>query len=497
MRSVRIAAACLWISAFPAYAGGLESRIREILERSPTLRNAHWGIQVADADSGEIVFQHNASKLFVPASNTKLFSTALALVRLGSNFQFTTTVLAERPPDSSGRVPGSLILVGGGDPNLSGRTIPYQKSTTAGDPLLAIRQLADQVVAAGVRRVDGDIIGDDTAYIWAPHPDGWAVDDPVWEYGAAVSALSLNDNAVKLTVAPGNKPGEPVRLTVAPEIGYYQIDNRAVTTAGEERKLRIDRDAGSLQLRLWGGLPAKARPRDMLLGVDDPARFAALALREELAARGVPVAGRAVARHRFPNEIADLEEADPHPPPQGVALARLVSAPLLEDLRILNKVSQNLHAELALRAVGKMRRGIGSREAGLAELKDFLTEIGIAEAEYEFFDGSGLSRLNLLAPAAVVKLLSFMYHERLRDAWISVLPVAGEDGTLSSRFIRSRGAGRIHAKTGSLSHVSALSGYARRPSGNTWIFAILVNHYRGPSSEVRAAMDQICNLLVE
>jgi D-alanyl-D-alanine carboxypeptidase/D-alanyl-D-alanine-endopeptidase (penicillin-binding protein 4) len=497
MRTLPLTAAVLAVAAFPVAGDGLGNRIHQILDRSATLRDAHWGIQIADADSGEILFRSNTNKLFVPASNTKLFSTALALVRLGSNFQFTTTVLAERAPDALGRVSGSLILVGGGDPNLSGRAIPYDKTAVPGDPLLAIKQLADQVLAAGVRQVDGDIVGDDTAYIWDPHPEGWAVDDPIWEYGAPVSALSLNDNAVKLTVAPAAGPGDPVWLTVAPAVGFYHIDNRAVTTAGDERKLRLDRHPGSPQLRLWGGLPVKAPPRSMLLGIDDPALFAALALREELAARGVLTTGRAVARHRFPNEVPDMKEADPHPPPAGVPLARLISPPLVEDLRVLNKVSQNLHAELALRAVGKARRGIGSREAGIAELEQFLEEIGIAEAEYELFDGSGLSRLNLLAPTAIVKLLSYMYRGLQRDDWLSLLPVGGEDGTLSSRFLRSPAARRIQAKTGSLSHVSALSGYAMRPGRSPLIFAILVNNYRGPSSEIRAAIDQICNLLVE
>ena len=496
MRSLPIAAALLSV-AFPAAAGSLAERIAQILDRSASLRNAHWGIQIADADSGETLYRLNANKLFVPASNTKLFSSALALVRLGPDHTFTTTLLAEQPADPSGRVPGSLILVGGGDPNLSGREIPYRKSAAAGDPLLAIRQLAGQAVAAGLRRVEGDIIGDDTAYVWAPHPDGWAVDDPLWEYGAPVSALSLNDNAVKLTTAPGARPGDPVQLVLSPAVDYYRIDNRAVTTAGDESKLRIDRKPGSPQLSIWGGLDLKAPPRALLLGIDDPALFAAMALRDELAARGVVIAGRVVARHRFPNEIPDLEEADPSSPPTGVPLASLTSAPLLEDLRILNKVSQNLHAELALRAVAKARRGIGSREAGIAELEAFLEGIGVEEAEYEFVDGSGLSRLNLVAPSALIKLLAFMHRGPHRDDWIGLLPVGGEDGTLSSRFIRSAGSARILAKTGSLSHISALSGYARRPSGGVLIFAILVNNYRGSTSEIRAATDAICDLLVE
>jgi D-alanyl-D-alanine carboxypeptidase/D-alanyl-D-alanine-endopeptidase (penicillin-binding protein 4) len=323
------------------------------------------------------------------------------------------------------------------------------------------------------------------------------MDDALWEYGAPVSALTLNDNSITLTITPGTQPGEPAGLSVSPAVAFYEIDNRTITTAGVERKVYIDRDPGSRQLRLWGQIPVKSVPRSMLLGVDDPARFAALALREELTARGVSISGRAIARHRYPNELPDLEQADPNPAPTGVPIARLLSAPLLEDLRVTNKVSQNLHAELALRAVAKVQRGIGSREAGIAELEAFLTEIGVEEAEYDITDGSGLSRLNLVTPVALVKLLRFVWTSPQRENWIGLLPVGGDDGTLSARFVGAAAAGRVHAKTGTLSHVSALSGYARKPSGKTLVFAILVNNYRGSSSEIRATIDQICNSLVE
>lgn len=213
-------------------------------------------------------------------------------------------------------------------------------------------------------------------------------------------------------------------------------------------------------------------------------------------ARGIAVAGNAVSRHFHPYEAADLKQADPANPFPGVVLAKRISAPLLEDLRITAKVSQNLHAELDLRAVGKAERNIGSVEAGLEELKAFLTEIGVPPSGYNINDGSGLTRLNLVSPATVVHLLRFMYNSPQRDNFLSILPVGGEDGTLNSRFAESILAGRIHAKTGSLSHVSALSGYAQRKRGDWIAFSILVNNYNGNSGEVHAVMDKICELLV-
>jgi len=190
----------------------LRARIESALEASPAAKRAFWGIQVVKIASGETVFQLNAERLFVPASNTKLFTTALALQRLGPDYRFETTIRADAPPDASGRVIGDLRLVGGGDPLLSGRAVPYQKGAAAGNPLQAIEALADQVFAAGVRRIEGDIVGDDTAYVWAPYPEGWAQDDAVWDYGAPVSALAVGDNVVTLALRGSGAAGRAPAL---------------------------------------------------------------------------------------------------------------------------------------------------------------------------------------------------------------------------------------------------------------------------------------------
>jgi D-alanyl-D-alanine carboxypeptidase/D-alanyl-D-alanine-endopeptidase (penicillin-binding protein 4) len=237
-----------------------------------------------------------------------------------------------------------------------------------------------------------------------------------------------------------------------------------------------------------------------LLAIEDPARYAAQALRQALEDRGIVVEGASVALHQYPNEVPDLVQSASGAAASGIELARRTSASLIEDLRITDKVSQNLHAELALRAVGRERRNIGSFEAGLEELKTFLTEVGIDPEAYNIHDGSGLARLNLVTPASVLRLLRYMYGSPLWDRWISLLPVAGQDGTLASRFGEGAATGRVYAKTGSLSHVSALSGYARRGDGDSskWIaFSILVNNYNAHTADVRGVMDRICNLILE
>ena len=279
-------------------------------------------------------------------------------------------MLAKSGPDADGRIAGPLTLVGGGDPNLSGRDIPYRMGSKGGNPLAALEDLADQVAARGVKRVDGDIVGEDAWYVWQPYAEGWAVEDPQFDFGAPVSALSINDNTVSLAVKPAARAGDPAELILDPPVEYFRIGNRVRTApAGGPREIRFERDPGSREVRLWGSIPVRDRGETFPLGIEDPAEFAALAFRQALEARGIAVAGEALARHVFPNEAGDLKRGAPTPYNQGVELARRISPPLIEDLRITDKVSQNLHAELALRAVARARRGIGSREAGLGKCR--------------------------------------------------------------------------------------------------------------------------------
>jgi len=470
-----------------AFSQTLAERIQTLLS-SPAGRRTFWGVQVAEATTGEVLAEINAQNFFVPASNTKLFTTALALMRLGPDYRFQTRVLAEQAPDAAGRLRGDLRLVGGGDPTLSNRTYPYTKDPGKGDPLQGIEDLAAQVAAAGVRRIDGDIVGDDTAYVWEPYPEGWALDDALWEYGAPVSALTVNDNVLRLTLRTGAEDA-PVEIRLSPPLDYYLIDNRIKVDRGGAG-INIERLPGSQQLRLWGGLPP-GQERQLLLAINDPALYAARALAGALRRRGVLILGQARAEHRFANQPAPRD-----PQPQLVELARRASPPLLEVLRVIDKVSQNLHAELVLREVGRIRRNQGSREAGLQELEAFLDEVGVPRGEYRFLDGSGLSRRNLVTPATLVRLLCYMYRTPHREAWISLLPVGGEDGTLSGRFTGAPAGRRIQAKTGTLSHVSALSGYAES-AGRRLAFAVLANNYLAPAGQIRTLIDKISLLVAE
>ncbi len=470
----------------------LERRIDDVLASFPAGRSAFSGIHIASLATGEVLYRKDDERLFLPASNVKLFSTALALERLGAGYRFETSILAERPPDKTGCIRGDLRLVGGGDPTLSGRPIPYRKNGPVENPLRAIEELANEVAARGVRRIEGDVIGDDTAFLSEPYSEGWSQDDTLWEHGAPVSALTVNDNIQTFSVRPGERAGDPARLFLSPPLEYFAVDNRVETVASRETGINFRRTPGSRQLRLSGTVRLRSQGAAYRVAVDDPALFAAAALIDALNRRGIAVSGTARACHRY--------EGDRPARPAGAPafeLVRRTSPPLAECLRIVNKVSQNLHAELILRAVGRARGREGSLDAGLDELRNFLSEAGISTGEYSFTDASGLSRLNLVTPAALVRLLRHMHASAHRDEWLALFPVGGEDGTLSSRFQGLREASVIRAKTGSLEHTGALSGYARVSSGDPVVFAVLVNNDSEPSSGIRQLIDRIVAVILE
>jgi len=481
-------ASLLLVAVSLAPAQKLGRRIESILASSSAAQRAFWGIEVVQVSTGKPLFETNQRRLFLPASNAKLFTTAFALMRLGPAYRFETTVRSGAPPAESGRLRGDLLLVGGGDPMLSARAVPYRKGPVTGNPLQAIEALADQVFARGVRRIDGDIVGDDTAYVWEPYPEGWALDDAVWDYGAPVSALTVNDNVFTLRLVPA---GATASILLSPPVEHYSIDNRVRAGPELPTKIRVERLAGSRQIRLWGTLGGNPESgTQLVLAIDDPALYAARAFADALARRGIVIAGQPVARHRYANEGA----AGSLP---GVVLARRTSPPLIELLRIIDKVSQNLHAEMVLREIDRSEHGPGTREAALEEEKQFLAEAGITADEFHFADASGLSSADLVTPESVVKLLGFMDQGPYRDAWVSLLPVGGEDGTLMTRFEGKAAARRIHAKTGSLSEAAALSGYIESRTHGDLAFSVLVNNFSGPAAGIRSVIDRMALLLAQ
>jgi serine-type D-Ala-D-Ala carboxypeptidase/endopeptidase (penicillin-binding protein 4) len=458
----------LILAALTSNAADLEHRIDTIADAT----RAFVGIHVVDLASGKTVYHRNDDRLLVPASNMKLFTSALALVRLGADYRFTTQLVRESS--------GGIAMIGSGDPSMSGRAFPYQKDALPGPPLKAIEDLADQAVAAGLRRVDGDVAGDDRLYPWAPYAPSWTQDDALRDYGAPVSALSVNDNALTIAVKPGARSGDMAELSIDPPIEYYAIDNRITTTAGRgEPKIRISRDPGSRQILLWGSIPASHATVRETVAIDDPALFTR---------RGVAITGRPIARHRSATD--DYEGA-------GTMIASRTSPPLIQLLQLMDKVSQNLYAELMLREVGRVTRHTATREAGLEEMDAMLSEIGVPKDDARIEDGSGLGRNAMVTPRSITRLLAYMSASKSAAAWMTLLPAAGGDGTLQHRMCCASEEFGIRAKTGSLSRVVALSGYATSKTRGRLAFSILVNDFAEPSAAVREWVDKIATALLE
>ena len=482
-----------------ATASDLAPRLDRIIDASGPLSRAFVGMRVVRLSDGRVLYARNSERLFVPASNMKLFTTALALSKLGADYRLTTQIGAQVPIDAEGTLSGDLELVGGGDPSLSGREYPYRShaSPTATYSFGPIEALADQlIIKCGLKRIEGNVVGDDTRYVWEPQPGPWSSDSATQEYGAPVSALILNDNTFALTLRPAGRTGDLARITLTPPFENFAIDNHVVTSERGARKIELYRSASGRELHIWGTLPKGDAGYTQELAIGDPALYAAEVLRDALVRRGVSIDGGAAARHRFPDEKAEAASK------LEVVLTEHRSPSLIDLLQVVDKVSQNLHAEMFLReaavAAGHAVSGEpGSREAGLATMREFLAEIGISSSEYQFTDGSGLSRDTLVSPAAITQLLIHMNQSPHRDEWLSLLPIGGEDGTLGSRFAGHPEARAIHAKTGTLDHVKALSGYADTTANGRVAFSLVVNNFEEPAPAVTKTMDELVLALLQ
>ncbi len=380
------------------------------------------------------------------------------------------------------------MLAGAGDPNLSGRTLPYQPNLPEPAPLAAINQLADEIVARGIRHVEGNVIGDDTAFVYEPYSPGWGLTDTYDDTGPPISALCVDDNVARLQIVPALADGALAETSWQLPFDLFRVDNALLTDSEGHRGVHYQRLPGSSELRLWGIVPPEQEVEPLDLAVDDPARFAARALKAALTKRGVICDGAAIARH----QLTGAPQLDPLP---GDLITERVSLPLEEAARLVDKVSQNLHAEILLRDVALQLTGKGTREGGLEALARFLQDAAIGPDDYHFSDGSGLSRYNLVTPHTIATLLQHMADTPLREQWMNLLPIGGVDGSLRLRFRALRLHGEIHAKTGSLTHVSALSGYYVRDDGTTLAFSILVNNFGVPTSAIRVLIDKIAAIL--
>lgn len=431
---------------------------------------------------GETLVSITPDQRFIPASNTKMFTTAIGYVQLPL-LERTAKGTGVRIDRSNGAV--DVVLHGRGDPLLS----------SADDCVQNCLQMLADAVARTTRRVR-HVVGDDS---WLPDErwsPGMSWNNIQSRYGTATSALTLDDNELVVTLTPG-AIGTPPRLASP---GYYEIENRIVMVAGKDEDVVAERMPNSRMLRLSGTIGADAPAMTLRYGIDDPAHFAAWRLRELLRARGVRVDGNIDVRHRPLTPADDPKQrgtAAFAAPAEPAMLAELTPQPLAENMIRINKESQNLHSELMLRRVAR-QTGSGSIADGQAVMGRVMSEAGIAETGYDFSDGSGMSSYNRITPRAAVGLLAWIARQPWGAAWRDTLPIAGRDGTLQNRFKGTLLEGRLFAKTGSLNASRALSGYMVTRSGRTLIFSVLANDMpNGTDSQAVAAVDRMLVAIAE
>jgi len=474
-----IVAALIPLSAAAAQAPQpLQPRVEAILHAAG--QGPRWGIVVAD-DTGKELIAIDPNGRYMPASNTKMFTTAAFFANFDQLDQPDTTGGAAVRLETYRKGPPDLVLEGHGDARLS----------SAPDCTVdCLATLAD-AVAAKTHSVH-DVVGDDSLFPDERWSQGMSWNNIPTRSGTAISALTLDDNELPMKVTPGAIGAAPALDLPA----YYRVDNRTITVPGKEVTLDYSRDPNGYVVRLLGRIGAEAKPELIHLGIDDPARYAAWRLKALLEARGVRVTGKVDVRHRplaWGDDGTHRAGAPPMRPPQQPVLAALTPPPLGDDLILTNKVSQNLHAELFLRRLS-LKAGSGSVADGLAAVRAMLERAGVPRADYDFSDGSGMSSYNRIAPRGAVIFLRWVAAQPWGAQWRTTLAIGGEQGTLARRFRGTPLQGKLFAKTGTLNQTNALSGYMIAKSGRTLTFATYANDV---PEDVRAtqAVDAALNLI--
>jgi D-alanyl-D-alanine carboxypeptidase/D-alanyl-D-alanine-endopeptidase (penicillin-binding protein 4) len=457
----------------------LTRKIDALLD-SKRYRRASWGVDVRYVDGGAVLYSRDPLKYFIPASNVKVFTTAAVLDRLGPNFRFETRLGYEGQLQENGVLNGDLVLIGGGDPGLA-------NNLDSGPIFQHLDNLAREVERAGIRLIQGDVVGDDSFFSYAPHGRGWNKKDLEYHYAPRVSALSFYDNLLNLVARPGRRTGQPIRLASYPSNSLFQLVNMGTTVAdGPQATGYLYRSLGNHKAVIGGQIPVNSPGWTRRITMEDPALYTATLLRDRLRKRGIRVGGSVRSRHTAPTDGVETQEIYVHESP-----------PLIEVIFRVNRESHNLYAEILLRTLGAVVKGRGSDSGGLEVVYELLREAGVPLRLTDLQDGSGLSEQNLITPRAQSMLLKHVTGKSFFPFFLGSLPVAGRNGTLRGRMGGTPAANRVFAKTGTLSNAITLGGYVQSRSSELLAFSILVNDHRFGHYNARRGIDQICSLLAK
>ena len=429
---------------------------------------ARISMKVTSLETDEVLYERNSNMLMHPASNMKLLTSSAGIGILGKDFRFNTTVLIDTPMVSD-TVTGNLYFKGFGNPDFKSSDL---------DTLVA------QIKSAGINAILGDVVSDVSYFDDLFWGEGWMWDDEPYEFEAFITPLSINDNCVRITVTPGFYTGDTVSVTITPNTSYVSLMNEATTVTDTAliplQVTRLFKERLNT-IVIDGQMLAGSQPKEFVLSVWKPEIYASHLLKEHLEQNGIIVNG-------MPNiGTAPLEAKE-------IALHTWGFDSVVVNL---NKISDNLSAENTLKILGAFQRGTpGNAENGIYETNLFLSQFGIDTTKYLMVDGSGVSHYNLLTAEMLVQLLSGMARRPdLFPVLYESLPIAGVDGTLSSRMKGTPAENNLRAKTGSISGVSSLSGYVKTRDGEMLVLSILMQNFIGGNRPYRMIQDAIGVLL--
>lgn len=449
----------------------------EDIFNDPNFSNAHWGVLIQSLETGEYFYKRNENKLFMPASNLKLFTTSAGLVLLGDDYRFTTEIYMRGRMDGSTLI-GDLVVKGKGDPTISGR---FYKN----DVYKVFNDWADSLLNFGIDEITGNIIGDDNEFDDLGLGNGWEWDYESDWYAAQSSAISFNDNCIDVVVKVDKISGK-AKIDLIPDTKYAVIVNKvAVVNDDSATSIEVFRERGTNVVTVYGKIK-KSDSLKTFVTVNNPTQFTMVVLKEVLQKKGIVIGG-------FPMDIDDLSS-----PIENYELSILFtyrSPQLKEIVKVINKNSHNFFSEQLLKVIGLEKENYGTAENGISACSTVFQEMGIDPENMRMVDGSGLSRLNLVTPKQIISLLNYMYHNNYYLSFYNSLPIAGVDGSLAGRMKGSKAENNVRAKTGFIGYVRSLSGYVQTGDNELIAFSMIANNFTVPLKLAENIQDLVCNRL--
>lgn len=441
----------------------------------PGLNNVFSGAFIRSLKTGDVIYKRNADKLFMPASNMKLFTSAAALILLGHNYVYETNIFANGTI-KNGVLNGDLIIQGSGDPTISNRFFH-------GTITNIFEKWADSLLAKGIKQITGNIVGDDSNFDNQGLGKGWSWDNESYWFSAPSGALSFNDNCVEVKISP-TEINFPASVEINPTTKYVNVLSKVITVHNnDEQNVKVARLRGTNVIVVSGKIRKNSSAVIENIAVSDPTMFFLTVFKEVLDKKGITVLGK-IGSINTSEKIIISQNLIP--------LINHQSVPLRLIIKEINKNSNNFYAEQLLKTIGYEIYGYGTTENGIKACRDFFSQIGLNTDDIKMVDGSGLSQLNLVTPRQIVNLLGYMYKSDNLKYFYDSLPIAGVDGTLSDRMLKSEAQGNVRAKTGYNANASSLSGYIKTASGDILAFSIIMNNFLSPVNLINYIQDNIC-----